>query len=155
MRTQLNEASKSKLLALCEGNSPVISEFPAQSASNAEKSFHLMTSSCKMSGRRCCVTMWCLCSVISEVSEPIGPLIYSSALTTAQLWENWFVWLEAVIRFIHLIYRLTQTKTWLWMWYLCCEGQPFQLFIETPLELTVFTLVAHIYTSDFNHHGSR
>ena len=37
---------KSTLLALCEGNSPVTCEFPAQRHSNAEKSFHLMTSSC-------------------------------------------------------------------------------------------------------------
>ena len=32
-------------LALCEGNSPVTGEFPTQWASNAAKSFHLMTSS--------------------------------------------------------------------------------------------------------------
>ena len=33
---------------LCAGNSPGTGEFPAQMASNAEKCFHLMTSSCKM-----------------------------------------------------------------------------------------------------------
>ena len=31
---------------LCEGNSPVTDEFPAQRVSNTEKYFHLMTSSC-------------------------------------------------------------------------------------------------------------
>ena len=37
MRTRIKETWKSALLALSEGNSPVIGEFPAQRASNAEK----------------------------------------------------------------------------------------------------------------------
>ena len=36
---------KVRILVLCEGNSPVTGEFPAQRSSIAEKSFHLMTSS--------------------------------------------------------------------------------------------------------------
>ena len=39
MRTHIKENSKSALLALCEGNSPVSCEFSAQRASNAEKIF--------------------------------------------------------------------------------------------------------------------
>ena len=37
MRTHTKEKSKSTLLALCEGNSSVMGEFPAQRASNAGK----------------------------------------------------------------------------------------------------------------------
>ena len=37
MLTHIKESSKSALLALCEGSSPVTGEFPAQMASNAEK----------------------------------------------------------------------------------------------------------------------
>ena len=37
--------SKLGFTGLCEGNSPMTGEFPAQRASNAEKCFHLMTSS--------------------------------------------------------------------------------------------------------------
>ena len=37
---------KLRVTGLCEGNSPVTGEFPAQRASNAENCFHLMTSSC-------------------------------------------------------------------------------------------------------------
>ena len=37
MRTNGKEASKSALVVLCEGNSPVTGEFPAQRASNAER----------------------------------------------------------------------------------------------------------------------
>ena len=37
MRTHIKEISKSALLALCDGNSPVTGEFPAQRDSNAEK----------------------------------------------------------------------------------------------------------------------
>ena len=36
MRTHIKEASKSALLAICKGNSPVTGEFPVQRASNAE-----------------------------------------------------------------------------------------------------------------------
>ena len=39
------ETSRLCVTGPCEGNSPVTGEFPAQRASNAEKSFHLMTSS--------------------------------------------------------------------------------------------------------------
>ena len=41
-----NKHQSFALLALCEGNLPVTGRFPSQRASNAEKSFHLMTSSC-------------------------------------------------------------------------------------------------------------
>ena len=44
-RRRSKETSKLRFTALCAGNSPVTSEFPAQMASNAEKCFHLMTSS--------------------------------------------------------------------------------------------------------------
>ena len=37
MRADIKETLKSTLLALCGGNSPVTSEFPAETASNAEK----------------------------------------------------------------------------------------------------------------------
>ena len=37
MLTHIKETSKSASLALCEGNSPVTAEFPAQRASDAEK----------------------------------------------------------------------------------------------------------------------
>ena len=43
--------SKLRVTGLCEGNSPVTGEFPTQRASNAEKSFHVMTSLWRMSGR--------------------------------------------------------------------------------------------------------
>ena len=39
------KTSKLRVTGLCVGNSPVTGEFPAQMASNAEKSYHLMTSS--------------------------------------------------------------------------------------------------------------
>ena len=38
------KSSKLRVTGLCVGNSPVAGEFPAQRASNVEKSFHLMTS---------------------------------------------------------------------------------------------------------------
>ena len=37
------KTSKLRVSGLCEGNSPVTGEFPAQRASNAENCFHLMT----------------------------------------------------------------------------------------------------------------
>ena len=37
MRTHIQETSKSALMVLCEGNSKVTGEIPAQRASNAEK----------------------------------------------------------------------------------------------------------------------
>ena len=37
VRSVIKETSKSALLVVCEGNSPVTGEFPAQRASNAEK----------------------------------------------------------------------------------------------------------------------
>ena len=40
-----NRTPNLRATGLCEGNSPVTGEFPAPKASNAEKSFHLMTSS--------------------------------------------------------------------------------------------------------------
>ena len=45
MQTYIKEISKSALLNLCEGNSPVTGEFPSQRVSNEERSFHLLTSS--------------------------------------------------------------------------------------------------------------
>ena len=40
------KTSKLRVTGLCVGNSPMIGEFPAQMASNAEKCSHLTTSSC-------------------------------------------------------------------------------------------------------------
>ena len=45
-RSRSQKTSKPRLTGLCARNSPVTGEFPARKASNAEKSFHLMTSSC-------------------------------------------------------------------------------------------------------------
>ena len=45
-RWRSKKTSKLRFTGLCAGNSPVTGEFPAQRASNAEKCFHLMTSSC-------------------------------------------------------------------------------------------------------------
>ena len=45
MQTPIKETSNSVLLALCEEQSLVTGDFPAQKASNAEKIFHLMASS--------------------------------------------------------------------------------------------------------------
>ena len=45
-RRRWKKASKFSVTALCAGNSPGTGEFPAQMASNAGKSFHLMTSAC-------------------------------------------------------------------------------------------------------------
>ena len=42
----LKKTSKLRVTGLCKGNSPGTGEFPAQMASNADKVFHLMTSSC-------------------------------------------------------------------------------------------------------------
>ena len=44
-RRRSKKTSKLRVTGLCEGNSPVTGEFPAQRASNAEDNFHLMTSS--------------------------------------------------------------------------------------------------------------
>ena len=41
MRTHTRETSNSTLLALCEGNSPVSGDFPAQRVSNAKKAYIL------------------------------------------------------------------------------------------------------------------
>ena len=46
VRAGSKKTSKLRLSGLCEGNSPVTGEFPSQRASNAEKWFHLMPSSC-------------------------------------------------------------------------------------------------------------
>ena len=43
------KTSKLRVTGLCAGNSPGTGEFSAQMASDAEKSFHLMTSSCSYS----------------------------------------------------------------------------------------------------------
>ena len=45
-RRRSKKTSKLHVTGLCEGNSPVTGEFPAQRVSNAEKCFHLVTSSC-------------------------------------------------------------------------------------------------------------
>ena len=44
-RRRSKKTSKLRVTGLCEGNSPLTDEFPVQRASNAEKCFHLMTSS--------------------------------------------------------------------------------------------------------------
>ena len=46
IRRRSQKAAKFCVTGLCAGNSPVTGKFPAQMASNAKKSFHLMTSSC-------------------------------------------------------------------------------------------------------------
>ena len=46
-RRRSKKTSKLRVTGLCEVNSPVTGEFPAQRASKAESVFHLMTSSCK------------------------------------------------------------------------------------------------------------
>ena len=48
-RRRSKKTSKLRVTDPCAGNSPVTGEFLAQVASNAEKCFHLMTSSCKTS----------------------------------------------------------------------------------------------------------
>ena len=45
-RRRSKKTSKLRVTGLCEGNSLVTGEFPSQKASNAQKCFHLMTSSC-------------------------------------------------------------------------------------------------------------
>ena len=47
-RCRSRKTLKLCVTGLCVGNSPVTGEFPAQRASNAEKCFHLMTSSCNI-----------------------------------------------------------------------------------------------------------
>ena len=50
IRAQSKETSKLRVIGLCEGNSPVTSEFPAQRASNAENfPIWWRTSSCVVS----------------------------------------------------------------------------------------------------------
>ena len=44
-RRRSKKTSKLRVTGLCEGNSPVIGEFPAQKASKTQKYSHLMTSS--------------------------------------------------------------------------------------------------------------
>ena len=46
-RHRSKRISKLRVVGLCAGNSPVTCEFPELMASNAENSFHLMTSSCR------------------------------------------------------------------------------------------------------------
>ena len=45
LRYRSKKTSKLRVTGLCEGNSPVTGEFPAQRASNTENIFHLVTSS--------------------------------------------------------------------------------------------------------------
>ena len=47
-RRRSKKTSQLRVTVLCEGNSPVNGEFPAQKASNAEKRFHFLTSSCQI-----------------------------------------------------------------------------------------------------------
>ena len=47
-RRRSKKTPKLRITGLCEGNSPVTGEFPTQRSSNAEKCFHLMTSSCRV-----------------------------------------------------------------------------------------------------------
>ena len=51
-RHRSKKTSKLRVTGLCAGNSPGTGGFPAQMASNAEKCFHLMTSSCAYSFHR-------------------------------------------------------------------------------------------------------
>ena len=73
MRNHIKESSKSALLTLCEGNSPGTGEFPAQRASNAEKSFHLRTSS------------WTTCIATNEDKVDITtPVNFQSNISRSQ-----------------------------------------------------------------------
>ena len=45
-RRRLKKTSKFRVTGLCDGNSPVTGEFPAQMAGNAKNVYHLMASSC-------------------------------------------------------------------------------------------------------------
>ena len=47
-RRRSKKTAKLRVTGLCKGNSPVTGDFSAQRAGNAEKSFHLMTSSWKI-----------------------------------------------------------------------------------------------------------
>ena len=49
-RRRSKKTSKLRITGLCEGNPPVTSEFPSQTANKADRSFHLMTSSCSTPG---------------------------------------------------------------------------------------------------------
>ena len=73
MRTHIKETSKSELLVLCEGNSPVTGEFPAQRASNAEKG---------------CI--WWRHHVAEEVSNPVPT--YPSSIAHNRLALLIFSW---------------------------------------------------------------
>ena len=74
VQVQIKKTSKLRVTSLCEGNSPVTGEFPAQRASNG-KCFHLMTSSC---------------------NKPCGCGIYCGVRTTL-LWHRYWNGMEPVI----------------------------------------------------------
>ena len=59
-RRRSKKTAKLRVTGLCEEDSPVTGEFPAQSASNAENNLHLMTSSWKL-----------LISVVTRVNSVI------------------------------------------------------------------------------------
>ena len=96
MRTHIKETPKSMLLALCEGNSPVTGEFPAQVASNAEKPsigwchHEYIVIICKYLIRqnvKCGCIFFCPLSLIlwCAVCEHLGPF-YKHGLTLIPAW---------------------------------------------------------------------
>ena len=64
-RRRSKKTSKLCVTGLCIGNSPGTGEFPAQMASNAEKCFHLMTSSCRY-GIECINKKNVICAWIND-----------------------------------------------------------------------------------------
>ena len=91
-RRRSKRISKLSVTGLCAGNSPGTGEFPAQMTSDAEKCFHLMTSSCLYSFVR--ALFWCInisadfrllpiginwvgSSTVAALALPNGQLIFS------------------------------------------------------------------------------
>ena len=78
--------------ALCEGNSPVTGEFPAQRASNAENCFHMMTSSCSSEFQWVInVVAWCEPKAIILCSCTIALLQFISKTCNAIPTPYWGV----------------------------------------------------------------
>ena len=71
------KTSKLRITGLCEGNSPVTGEFPAQMASNAENVFHLIMSSWKINVS-ISSTFWhfCYCDIIWWTKQYVKSFIY-------------------------------------------------------------------------------
>ena len=68
-RRRLKKTSKLRVIGLCVGNSPETGEFPAQMASNAEKNFHLMTSSCYQRVVICIMSAFCSGHIFFIISD--------------------------------------------------------------------------------------